>query len=175
MARFVGAGDWTEARKATGQAVLLGIAFGLIGTVAGVLGLQPLINLVGPPGKAGEHCLTFLMPLAYLLTFQITESACVACLIGAGDTRTGLYVLGGVAILNVPLAWGLCFGVGPLGGIGFVGIALGTALSHMIGCIVVLILLARGRSGLRLNVANLTPNAALLRRHAARQHSGRGR
>jgi putative MATE family efflux protein len=164
VARFVGAGEWTDARKATGQAVLLGIAFGLIGTLAGVLGLRPLIDLVGPPAKAGEHCLTFLMPLAFLLTFQITESACVACLVGAGDTRTGLYVLGGVALLNVPLAWGLCFGAGPFEGIGFVGIALGTALSHMIGCTVVLILLARGRSGLRLNLSNLAPNVVLLRR-----------
>ena len=72
---------------------------------------------------------------------------------GAGDTRTGLKVLGLVAVLNVPLAWGLCFGVGPLPGLGFVGIALGTGLSHVIGCITLLVILARGKSGLKLHLA----------------------
>jgi putative MATE family efflux protein len=164
VARFVGAGEWLTARRATGQAVLLGIGFGLVGTLAGIFGLRSLIAAVGPAGLAAEHCLSFLMPLAFLLTFQITESACVACLIGAGDTRTGLYVLGGVAILNVPLAWGLCFGVGPFQGIGFIGIALGTGLSHCIGCIVVLAVLVRGRSGLTLHLAELRPDPVLLRR-----------
>ena len=98
-------------------------------------------------GDAAEYCRAFLTPLAALLVFQITESACVACLAGAGDTRTGLKVLGGVAILNVPLAWGLCFGVGPWGGLGFVGIALGTGLAHLIGCVVLLVILARGSPG----------------------------
>lgn len=164
VARLVGAGDWTSARRATGQAVLLGIGFGILGTISGVFGLRGLIGLIGPSGPAGEHCLAFLMPLAALLTFQITESACVACLVGAGDTRTGLYVLGGVAILNVPLAWGLCFGVGPFEGIGFTGIALGTGLSHMIGCITVLVLLARGRSNLTLRLADLKPDLGFIRR-----------
>src|SRR5437667_3291774 len=31
VARFVGGGDWSLARRATGQAVLLGIGFGLFG------------------------------------------------------------------------------------------------------------------------------------------------
>lgn len=164
VARLVGAGDWATARRATGQAVLLGLVFGLIGSAAGLLWLRPLIAAVGPPGVAGDHCVAFLTPLAALLVFQIVESACVACLVGAGDTRTGLYVLGGVAVLNVPLAWGLCFGVGPVAGIGFVGIALGTGISHLIGCVAVLILLARGRSDLTLRPANILPDRALVRR-----------
>ncbi|MDB5306117.1 MAG: mepA [Gemmataceae bacterium] len=164
VARFVGAGNRAGACHATGQAVLLGLLFGIGGSAAGLLWLPSLIAAVGPPGSAAGYCLTFLTPLAALLAFQLTESACVACLVGAGDTRTGLYVLGGVAVLNVPLAWGLCFGVGPVPGLGFVGIALGTGLSHLIGCLTVLVLLARGRSGLRLRPADLVPDRQLLRR-----------
>ncbi|MFO0801807.1 MAG: MATE family efflux transporter [Gemmataceae bacterium] len=160
VARFVGAGDWANARRATGQAVLLGVGFGLLGSLAGLFGLRDLIALIGPNGLAAELCLAFLMPLAALLAFQITESVCVACLVGSGDTRTGLYVLGGVAFLNVPLAWGLCFGTN----LGFVGIALGTGLSHLIGCCVLIALFIRGRSGLKLQLGNLLPNIDLLRR-----------
>ena len=99
-------------------------------------------------GDAAGYCTSFLNPLARCSAFQITESACVACLAGAGDTRTGLKVLGGVAILNVPLAWTLCFGVGSWPGLGFVGISLGTGLSHLIGCVTLLVILAKGKSGL---------------------------
>lgn len=164
VARFVGAGDWRMARHATGQAIVLAVFFGALGSAAGLLGLPRLVELLQLSGDAADFCTRFLNPLAALLVFQITESACVACLAGAGDTRTGLKVLGGVAILNVPLAWSLCFGIGPWPGLGFVGIALGTGLSHLVGCVVLLAILARGRSGLQLARADLVPDLALIRR-----------
>ncbi|MBP3957272.1 MATE family efflux transporter [Gemmata sp. G18] len=164
VARFVGAKDWALAKHATGQAVVLAVVFGVLGTVAAVLGLPSLIEALKLTGDAARVCVEYLMPLAALLAFQITESACAACLAGAGDTRTGLKVLGLVAVLNVPLAWGLCFGVGPLPGIGFVGIALGTGISHVIGCITLLVILARGKSGLQLHLAHLVPDIGLIRR-----------
>jgi Na+-driven multidrug efflux pump len=164
VARFVGAGDRRGANHATGQSILLAVAFGLLGSLAALLGLPALIAALQLTGAAADYCVDFLTPLAALLAFQITESACAACLAGAGDTRTGLKVLGGVAILNVPLAWGLCFGVGPVPGLGFVGIALGTGLSHVIGCLILVLLLARGRSGLKLHLADLVPDRRLIYR-----------
>lgn len=164
VARFVGAGDLSLARRATGQAVFLAVVFGLLGTVAGLLGLPSLVNLLQLEGDAGDYCVRFLTPLAALLAFQITESACAACLAGAGDTRTGLKVLGLVAVLNVPLAWVLCFGIGSWDGLGFVGISLGTGLAHVVGCVVLLVILARGKSGLKLTLANVAPDLPLVRR-----------
>src|SRR5262249_43980832 len=99
-----------------------------------------------------------------LLVFQVVEQAGIACLVGAGDTRTGLWVLGGVALINLPLAWLLSRGLGPFVGLGFQGISLGTAVSHLLGCGAVLMLLARGRAGLVLETALLRPDEDLLRR-----------
>jgi putative MATE family efflux protein len=164
VARFVGAKDWPMAKHAAGQSVLLAIVFGSLGAGAALVGLPDLVEALQLKGDAGRACVEFLTPLAALLAFQITESACAACLAGAGDTTTGLIVLGMVAVLNVPLAWGLCFGVGPVEGFGFLGIALGTGLSHVIGCITLLVILARGRSGLKLHLANLVPDFPLIRR-----------
>src|SRR5262249_36806282 len=140
VARFVGAGDRAAANHATGQSVLLAGGLGLLGTVAGLLGLPALIAALQLAGPSAVYCVEFLTPLAALLAFQITESACAACLAGAGDTRTGLKVLGGVAVLNIPLAWALGFGAGPVPALGFVGIALGTGLSHLVGCVILLVL-----------------------------------
>jgi putative MATE family efflux protein len=144
--------------------VLLAIGFGVLGSAAGLLGLPWLVAALQLTGDSAAFCIRYLTPLAILLAFQVTEAGCIACLAGAGDTRTGLKVLGGVAVLNVPLAWSLCFGVGPIPGLGFVGIALGTGLSHLVGCLTVLALLARGRSGLKLRLADLVPDRSLLYR-----------
>jgi putative MATE family efflux protein len=91
-------------------------------------------------------------------------SAGIACLAGAGDTRTGLFVLGGVAVLNVPLALLFCHGWGPLPGLGFTGIATGTAVCQTLGGLTVLAVLWHGRAGLQLHPALLWPRLDLLRR-----------
>jgi putative MATE family efflux protein len=114
--------------------------------------------------ESGEYARQFMQPLIALLTFQVIEAAGIACLIGAGDTRTGLAVLGGVASLNIPLTMFFFFGAGPVPALGFPGIALGTALAHTCGGLSVLVLLARGHSGLRLHWRLLRPDWSLLYR-----------
>jgi Na+-driven multidrug efflux pump len=64
----------------------------------------------------------------------------------------------GVAVVNVPLAWSLA----PV--LGFTGISLGTALSHLLGAVAVLTVLGRGRFGLKLHLRLLWPDVGLLRR-----------
>lgn len=158
VSRFVGAGDWARANHATNQALLLGAGFGLGGLVVGLVVLDPLVALLQVHGAARGFAVEYLRPLLALLVFMVVEQAGIACLVGAGDTRTGLYVLGGVALLNLPLAWGFFWLFG------FQGIALGTAVSHMLGCLAVVVQLARGRAGLRLRFAELWPDRDLIRR-----------
>jgi Na+-driven multidrug efflux pump len=67
-----------------------------------------------------------------------------------------------VALLNLPLAWGMFLGIGPLPEMRFVGIALGTALSHTLGALAVLAILARGRAGLRLHWHLMRPDWRLI-------------
>jgi putative MATE family efflux protein len=164
VARFVGAGDRDGATRATGQSILLGAGLGLAGTVVGLAGRPALLELLQLRGEAAALAASYLRPLFALLAFQLVEQAGIACLVGAGDTVTGMVVLGGVAVLNVPLAWTCFYGVGPVPGLGFTGIAVGTALSHTLGAVAVLTILARGRAGLRLRPALLVPDAGLLRR-----------
>jgi putative MATE family efflux protein len=164
VARFTGAGDRRGAVHVTHQALLLAVFLGVVGGVAGLTGLPALIRLLQLQGPAADFAVDYLRPLFALLVFQVVEAAGIACLAGAGDTRTGLWVLGGVAVLNVPLAWAIFHGVGPLPGLGFSGIALGTALSHVIGAAAVLAVLRRGRAGLRLHGPLFWPRQDLLRR-----------
>jgi putative MATE family efflux protein len=164
VARLTGARDHAGVIRATNQSLVLAVLLGVVGTTAGLAGLRPLVTLLQLQGEAAELAVDYLRPQFLLLTFQAVEVAGVACLAGAGDTRTGLCVLGGVALINLPLSWGLCFGLGPLPELGFIGISLGTALAHVLGCLAVLVILAHGRSGLYLQPRQLRPEPGLLRR-----------
>jgi putative MATE family efflux protein len=161
VARFVGAGDRAAAIRVTHQSILVGVGLGLLGSAAGLALLDRVIWALELRGPAGAFAVDYLRPLFLLLVFPIFEAAGIACLVGAGDTRTGLWVLGGVALINLPLAWGFFLGFGPFPALGFTGIALGTALSHVLGGLAVLLVLARGRAGLRLSFRELVPDLGL--------------
>jgi putative MATE family efflux protein len=158
VARFSGAGDRASAARVTHQALLLAVAMGLLGCVVGLAGVDALMAVLGLEGTTASHAAAYLRPLFALLPFQMVEMAGIACLVGAGDTRTGLWVLGGVAVVNLPLAW-LFFSL-----IDFPGIALGTALAHTLGAAAVLVVLARGRAGLKLEWGLFRPERELMGR-----------
>ena len=96
--------------------------------------LPPLLTLFNVHGETAALTIAYMWPLFLLLVFPMVTCGGIACLVGVGDTRTGMYIYGGVALLNIPLAWLFFHGVGPWRGLGFVGIACGTALSHVVGC-----------------------------------------
>lgn len=165
VARFVGAGDQRMAVHVTHQSILLAIFLGGLASFFGLLGgLDVIVELMQLRGQAARLALAYLQPLFVLLVFQVIELGGIACLVGAGDTRTGLWVMMGVAIVNIPLAWSFCMGWGPAPRLGFVGIALGTALAHTMGAVVVLTVLIRGRYGLKFAWREMRPRFDLLRR-----------
>jgi putative MATE family efflux protein len=162
VGRMIGGGEREHAVWATNQAILLAFLVGLLGSAAGLLGLRGVVDLMQLNGAAAEFAVEYLTPLFALLVFLVIESAGIACLAGAGDTRSGLCVLGGVAVVNLPLAWTFFYGLGPIPSLGFRGIALGTALAHTLGGLAVLLILAHGRAGLQLRWHYLWPRADLL-------------
>lgn len=164
VARLVGGKDRDGAVRATNQSILLAFVIGLVGTPFVLTILPGGVGLLGLHGGTAESAVRLLQPILALITCQLVAQAGIACLVGAGDTRTGPLVLSGVAVLNIPLAW-VCFhGLGPIPGMGFFGIGVGTALSHAAGCLAVLAVLARGRYGLQLRTALLAPDYHLLYR-----------
>lgn len=165
VARFTGAGHRREAVAATHQSLLLALAFGVAASAVGLLGgLRFVLGWMKLEGLALDLALDYLQPLFWLLPFQIVETAGIACLVGAGDTRTGLGVMIGVALANIPLSWAFTLGLGPFPHMGFAGIAMGTALSHLLGALTVLLVLSRGRFGLRLSLEQFRPRWDLWRR-----------
>ncbi len=164
VARLYGAGDRRGASHASNQSVLLGLVLGLVGGAVGYAAVPYILAALQLRGESAALAADYLRPLFALLVFQVVESAGIASLVGAGDTLTGMITRGGVAVVNMPLTWFCVHGAGPIAGLGFAGIGLGTALANALGGTAVLAVLARGRAGLRLDLGLMRPDGDLIAR-----------
>ncbi|MFO0909431.1 MAG: MATE family efflux transporter [Isosphaeraceae bacterium] len=164
VARMFGANERPVAVRITQQALLMAMILGTLIAVGGIAlapGIVWALNLRGEPAQLAVVFLRIVLSVTPLLA---CTTAGVACLRGAGDTRTGGWVMVLVNILNVTFTWTLVRGWGPIPAYGFPGVAAGTAVAEGIGGIIVLVVLARGRSGLVFNVRDPRPSWPEIRR-----------
>jgi MATE family, multidrug efflux pump len=164
VARFTGARQLAMASRAANQAVLLGVAFAVPATVAGLTLGGHLVDAMQLSGEAAALALSYwkiLMPCAPAI---MLISVGVACLRGGGDTVSGLVIMSAVNVVNVALSWGLMLGWGPLPKLGWDGIAWGTCIGYVVGGVLMVALLVRGRAELKLRLVDLRPDLNLMRR-----------
>ena len=157
VARLTGAGKPDSANRTCQQAVGLSLILGTAALVLGQLVAPNLIRALNLEGQSARSATLFLRVVLLVTPLLACTTAGVACLRGVGDTRTGMWVMILVNAVNVALAWSLVRGIGPIPRLGFTGIAIGTATGEAVGGLAVLIILARGRSGLRLDLAGMWP------------------
>ncbi len=164
VARFVGAGDWLSARRVASQAMLVGAALAAVFTLIGYLvadRLPAMLQLSGTPAQLATVYLMFIVPV---LPMIMIEAIGVACLRGAGDMIGGLVVMFSTNAVNIAVSWLLVLGPGPIPQLGWEGIATGTACGHTFGALMILVMMARGRAGLKIRWRLLRPDGDLIRR-----------
>ncbi len=150
VARYAGMGDRAKANHFANQSVALAGGLGLMVTAL-IWSTAPLLpHFFGWSAEPARLATMYLRIdcwgyMIYSLTF-----VGAACWRGVGDTRTPLYIMMGVNAWNVVVAAALRFGWGPLPELGVVGIPLGTVSARVLGGTIVVLLLLRGRSGIRL-------------------------
>jgi putative MATE family efflux protein len=157
VARAVGARKPEEARWYCGQAFALGLGLGFL--ILGVLQVfaPGIVRALELTGLAAESATQFVRIVGAVTPLLACTTVGNACLRGAGDTRTGMKVMVLMNVVNTGLTWLLAVGCGPIPALGLPGIAIGTACGEGIGGATILVLLVRGRSGLRLTWTNLRP------------------
>lgn len=161
VARAVGAGDRREADHATNQSFILSVLIGLTGMAAISVAAPGFAALLNMRGEAARVAVAYLRIDALGYLGASMSFALAACLRGAGDTRTPLYILGGVNVMNLVLSWLLAFGIGPWDGIGVNGVAWGTALARWLGCLGFIAVMQRPSTALHLRRSEMRPNRAM--------------
>lgn len=163
-ARFTGAEDPVSANKVVNQSLLIGVLLATITTLLGLIfgsEIVRVMQLEGEPAALATRYLRIVMPM---MPFMMLEEVSIASLRGAGDMVTGLITMILVNVINIAVSWSLLLGIGPLPQLGWDGIAIGTACGHILGGIIPVAVLARGRAGLKLRLNLLRPDVGFMRR-----------
>lgn len=164
IARFIGAGDPQDANQVLRQSILAGLAVGTGAMILGVSLAGPALRLLGAaPDVAvmGEKYLRLVSCIFFLNNLMFIGNACLR---GAGDTRTPMYVMAIVNLLNIVVAWTAINGPFGLPKMGVMGSALGATVAQGTGGLLVIAVLLKGRGRLRLKLSGLRPNWDLIRR-----------
>jgi len=162
VARFTGSRQPDMASRVANQAVLLGVAFAVPATLVGLLLGRNLVGAMQLSGEAASLALSYWKIMMLCVPAIMMISVGVACLRGAGDTVSGLAIMAIVNVVNVALSWSLMLGWGPLPELGWNGIAWGTCTGYLVGGVLMVLLLARGRAGLKLRPVDLRPDRHLM-------------
>jgi MATE family multidrug resistance protein len=139
----------------------------LIGAAATGLGLslaRPAMMLLGAPADVIGPSTDYLRVVSTILFFSTLMFIGNASLRGAGDTKTPLYVMLVVNGLNIVVAWTAINGPFGLPKMGVIGSAVGAAMGRLVGGILVIGILLRGRAGIRLRLRNMRPDGDMIRR-----------
>ncbi|HSW45270.1 MAG TPA: MATE family efflux transporter [Phycisphaerae bacterium] len=155
VSRFTGRGDMKGANHFANQAIVASALMGLVCLTLVQLAAPLLPPLLGWESEPARMALTYLRVDAIGYLLMSVSAISFACLRGAGDTRAPLYVMAVVNIVNVVVSMALRFGWGPIPELGFVGIVTGTVVARTLGGLMVIRMLIRGRSGLRLRAGEL--------------------
>jgi multidrug resistance protein, MATE family len=164
IARFVGAKDPELANQVLRQSMLLAVGIGLIATILGVLFAGPAVMLLGAQDDAIELSTDYLRVVSSIFLFSTLMFVSNASLRGAGDTRTPLYIMLVVNAINILVAWTAINGPFGLPKLGVVGSALGAATARLVGGVLAVTILLRGRAGVRLRMVPLRPDWQMIRR-----------
>ncbi|MSR56204.1 MAG: MATE family efflux transporter [Planctomycetaceae bacterium] len=164
VARSHGAGDFDQANRYACRSMTLAgflgiLIFLLLYTLAPAYAVMQRLD-----GESARVAVDYLRTDAW---GQLLYGFCLigsAALRGVGDMRSPMLILGVVNVLNIIVSSTLVFGLGPIEPWGIDGIVRGTVVARLCGGLLMLAVLARGVSGLRLQKALLMPHADDVRR-----------
>lgn len=147
VARMVGAGQRHQAAHATRQALLLGILVAIAVVVLVLVGGESFVWAMGLRGEAARLAGRYIWIMTPAIPLLMVEQVGTACLRGAGDTYSGMLARIVMNLVDMLLSAALVTGALGLPNLGWDGLAIGSAIGHSIGGLIILARLVRGGGG----------------------------
>ncbi len=138
VARNIGAGDRNKASIFGRHALFMALLFGLVLSVVALLIGKTFIYLLGAEGQLVDLGYKYLSTTAYALPMSAMMITGNGALRGSGDTRTPLFIMLCVNVINIIVAWLLINGQFGLPVMGIEGSALGAVSGWSVGAILVI-------------------------------------
>ena len=132
VARFVGAEELRDARRATGQSLALGVVTGVLGMAAGYAGTAALLGALGIAPEAERACRAFLHTALLGAVPMFVLNVLSAAFRGLGDTRTPLKVMLAANAVHLLGDWTLMLGHWGFPPLGVAGGGIAMSVSHAV-------------------------------------------
>ncbi len=150
VARAIGAKDKPEAERVAKQSLVLTMAFSFVIALIGLFFSDALIRVMGASENVTEIGGSFLRVISVGSVVMGAMFIGSGTLRGAGDTRTPMMITGLVNLINIVLAYLLVFGNFGFPQLGTTGSAVATTLARFVGSLLILYVLFKRNSVLRL-------------------------
>lgn len=152
IARLVGAGDLEAANRAARQSMLLAVCISVLLMILGLLFPAAGLRLLGAGDDVIVAGVGYMRWKAVSVLFAIVVMTSTGILRGCGDTLTSMYANTTINIVNITLNWVFIFGNLGMPAMGAAGAGFSTMLARAAGALIMLWVLLKGRSGIRLKL-----------------------
>src|SRR5436190_11331745 len=164
VARAIGANDLAEADHILKQSLVLGAVLSIPLTLFGLVFAEPIIAVFGAAGDVVSLGGAYIRIISLVVFFQFIGFLGSAALRGAGDTVTPLWLGILVNVVNFGINVNLIFGNAFVPRLGVPGAAIGTSISYVVGALILLAILVRGRGRLKLHLSGSWVDMETVRR-----------
>ena len=155
VSRYWGAGDKKAANHIANRSMMMAVLLGIIACATFYFAAPLLARTVGMEGEQYRIAVRYLQIDAFGHMFHALSMIGAAALRGSGNTRSPMFILGTVSLLNLIVSPLLVFGAGPVPALGIDGIVAGTVIARCSGGLLMLTVLSRGIRGLKLSLAEM--------------------
>ena len=163
-ARYAGAGDQDMVNHVAAQTMMTVALISAVVALAGYALAPHLIHWLGVAPDVYENALSFMRVSFFGVIFVFLYAMFQALMRGVGQMRMPLVIVMCMVVLNFALDPLFIYGAGPLPPQGVTGAAFATLLTQALAAAAGLLLLFRGRHGIKLTWANLRPDFDYIKR-----------
>ena len=164
IARCFGSGELQNARGIANQSLIIGALLALVVMLIGKFATPTLVGWMRLEGEAASLAVNYLDYIWPVMPLIMIERVGVACLRAAGKMTIVFAVMVVVNLVNVLVSTALVTGWQNFPELGWSGVAIGTAVAHVVGGVLIFFLLLGNYAGLGLSWKLLRPNREQIRR-----------
>ena len=151
ISQLIGQQNTKEVKPVVHTPMLFSFLCGIFSAVVGILLSRPLLELIDTPADVLDRAVTYLRIYCIGMPFIIPYNYGAAILRSIGDTKRPMFCLIGSGVLNVCLNLLLVI----VFKMDVAGVAVATVVSNMFSSVVVIIILCRETSIIRLDLKQL--------------------
>jgi len=146
IARSLGEGNPSDARRASEQMLMLAFAFSLLSGAVLFLFGGNITRMMGATPDYSDMAALYIKFSAVGVVFQSISTTIASIMRGAGKTRMTMRFTIIANVVNVSVGFPLIYGIGPLPSLGILGAGMAVLTAHVVGCALALLTLFRSKS-----------------------------